>query len=290
MDILKKYITDFITSTKTQNDYITLFFYTVAIILLVKLGTHLLTTSFKKLSKNEKRIYKFSKGLELISNLFIIAAIIVVWKSFITDFMTFISFTSTAIILVLREFVYNFFSGIYIKTFKPFIVEDRIKIGEVEGDVVNINALNFELLEVSNKENGEQSTGIIVHIPNSKVFSEPLKNYVKVFKYVWNEINVKIPLDADIKKTKSFLLKIVKGNDVVKKIPTKMEEQINSSLADYRIYYNNLEPIIYTKVVDDYVNLSIRYLVHPKKARNVESEIWSQILELNKENKITLKK
>ena len=51
MDILKKYITDFITSTKTQNDYITLFFYTVAIILLVKLGTHLLTTSFKKLSK-----------------------------------------------------------------------------------------------------------------------------------------------------------------------------------------------------------------------------------------------
>lgn len=290
MDILKKYITDFMTSTKTQNDYITLFFYTVAIILLVKLGTHLLTTSFKKLSKNEKRIYKFSKGLELISNLFIIAAIIVVWKSFITDFMTFISFTSTAIILVLREFVYNFFSGIYIKTFKPFIVEDRIKIGEVEGDVVNINALNFELLEVSNKENGEQSTGIIVHIPNSKVFSEPLKNYVKVFKYVWNEINVKIPLDADIKKTKSFLLKIVKGNDVVKKIPTKMEEQINSSLADYRIYYNNLEPIIYTKVVDDYVNLSIRYLVHPKKARNVESEIWSQILELNKENKITLKK
>lgn len=227
MDILKKYITDFITSTKTQNDYITLFFYTVAIILLVKLGTHLLTTSFKKLSKNEKRIYKFSKGLELISNLFIIAAIIVVWKSFITDFMTFISFTSTAIILVLREFVYNFFSGIYIKTFKPFIVEDRIKIGEVEGDVVNINALNFELLEVSNKENGEQSTGIIVHIPNSKVFSEPLKNYVKVFKYVWNEINVKIPLDADIKKTKSFLLKIVKGNDVVKKIPAKMEEQIN---------------------------------------------------------------
>lgn len=290
MDILKKYITDFITSTKTQNDYITLFFYTVAIILLVKLGTHLLTTSFKKLSKNEKRIYKFSKGLELISNLFIIAAIIVVWKSFITDFMTFISFTSTAIILVLREFVYNFFSGIYIKTFKPFIVEDRIKIGEVEGDVVNINALNFELLEVSNKENGEQSTGIIVHIPNSKVFSEPLKNYVKVFKYVWNEINVKIPLDADIKKTKSFLLKIVKGNDVVKKIPAKMEKQINSSLADYRIYYNNLEPIIYTKVVDDYVNLSIRYLVHPKKARNVESEIWSQILELNKENKITLKK
>lgn len=275
-------------TTNIQSNYLVLFFYSLAIILLTKLGIFLLTSSFKKLSNKDRRIYNFSKTVNLIGNIFIVVAIIVLWKNFITDFITFISFTSTAIILALREIVFNFFSGIYIKTVKPFTVEDRIKIGDVEGDVVNINALNFEILEVSCKEDGEQSTGVIIHIPNTKVFTDPLKNYVKVFKYIWNEVNIKLPLDADIKKTKSYLLKIVKSNDVVRKIPEKMEEQINSSLNNYRIYYNNLEPIIYTKVIDDYVLLSVRYLVHPKKARNVESDIWNDILELNKTNKIKL--
>ena len=57
-----------------------------------------------------------------------------------------------------------------------------------------------------------------------------------------------------------------------------MENQINNAITDYRIFYNKLKPIIYTKVVDDHIELSVRYLVHPKKARNVESDIWNKIL------------
>ena len=39
---------------------------------------------------------------------------------------------------------------------------------------------------------------------------------------------------------------------------------------------------------DNYIELSIRYLVHPKKARNVESEVWNKILEANNNGKIKL--
>ena len=148
--------------------------------------------------------------------------------------------------------------------------------------------MNFEVLEISNRDEGEQSTGVIIHIPNSTIFTSPLKNYTKVFKYVWNEITVKIPLDANLNKTKSELYRIINTNEVVKQVPQKMENQINNAITDYRIFYNKLKPIIYTKVVDDHIELSVRYLVHPKKARNVESDIWNKILAAKNKNKIEL--
>ena len=67
-----------------------------------------------------------------------------------------------------------------------------------------------------------------------------------------------------------------------------MKDQLNEVVGDYRIYYNNLDPIIYTTVTEDYVLLTIRYLSHPKKSRFIESQIWNKIYENAKENNLDL--
>ena len=54
-----------------------------------------------------------------------------------------------------------------------------------------------------------------------------------------------------------------------------MKNQINYINSTNRIYYNKFE-------------LTVRYLMHPKKARYVESEIWNKIYNSYKENKINL--
>ena len=69
-----------------------------------------------------------------------------------------------------------------------------------------------------------------------------------------------------------------------------MKNQINSISSDYRIYYNKYDPIIYTNVLDNHIELTIRYLVHPKKARYVESTIWNNILTSYQNGEITLLK
>jgi len=217
-------------------------------------------------------------------------AIFFVWESHLANLITVISFISAGATIALREIIFNFFSGIYIKIKKPFRLEDRIEIGENKGDVVNISALSFEILEIGDEINGEQSTGKIIHLPNSFIFTLPLTNYVKAFKYIWTEITVKIPLDADLRESKKVLYKIVNNNQIVKRIPQKMRNQISSASLDYRIYFNKFDPIIYTRVVDMHTELYIRYLVHPKKARNVEDEIWCNILNAYKNGEIVLYK
>ena len=69
-----------------------------------------------------------------------------------------------------------------------------------------------------------------------------------------------------------------------------MKNQIKNITSEYRIYYNHYEPIIYTQVVDKHIELTVRYLIHPKKARYVNSIIWNKILESYKNKEIDLYK
>lgn len=214
--------------------------------------------------------------------------IFIIWDKYLNNIITIISFVSAALTLALRELIFNFFAGLYIKVKKPFVVEDRIEVNNIKGDVVSINALSFEILEIGNNVNGDQSTGIIINIPNSLSLTNPIKNYEKNFKYIWTEITVKTTLDMDIIPTKELLLEIINSNEVVKRIPKKMESEMEEISLDYRIYYNKLDPIIYSRVVDSHIEFYIRYLVHPKKNRYVEDDVWTKILQAKKEGKIDL--
>lgn len=249
-----------------------IFFFILSII--KKIGIKII-----KRIKDSKTEYLYTQKYKLIISILKLIIFIFIWGDYLNKFLTIISLISAGFTIALRDLIFNFFSGIYIKIKKPFEIEDRIEINNYKGDVININALNFEVLEVNNETFIGQSTGVITHIPNSNIFNYPLRNYNKAFKYIWNELTVKVPLNCNISKTKSIIYKIVNSNEIIKNIPPKMRNQIKNISTDYRIYYNQYDPIIYTQVVDGHIELTVRYLVHPKKARYVNSSIWNKIIE-----------
>lgn len=284
-----KYIEKITKLFNIDEIYIGLILKTIIIIFLIlvveKIGIRII-----KRTRDSKKEYNYTKKYKLIIRIIILSAIIIVWGKYIKNFLTLISLVSAAFTIAIRDLIFNFFCGIYIKIVKPFIVEDRIEINGYKGDVVNINTMNFEILEVSNVDTTGQSTGIIIHLPNSIIFNYPLKNYNKAFKYIWDEITIRIPLDYDVNKAKKVLYKIVNSNEIIKKIPPKLKKQINNVSNSYRIYYNQYDPIIYTKINEDHIELQIRYLIHPKKARYVESIISSDILLAYKNGEIEIYK
>lgn len=228
--------------------------------------------------KDEQKRYARSQNYKVIINVIEAVLLFFVWDEYIKGLMTLISVISAAFLLAIRDVIYNWISGLYIKINKVFRVEDRIFIDNIKGDVMSISSLEFELLEVKDDEENGQSTGVVITFPNSVIFTKPVKNYTKGFKYIWNELTIKVELDSDIEQEKQEIYKIVKSIDEIKTIPKKTKRQINSISTTYRIYYNNYDPIIYTKIVDSHVELKLRYLMNPKKARFVESTIWTNIL------------
>ena len=270
------------------SEYVELFILTTLIFIVFGILKAIVRALYSRADVSNKKKYFRNRMIKIALNIISIILVVLLWGHRISGMVTIISFLSAGIAIAVKEIIFDFFAGIYINMKKIFELEDRVEINGIKGDVVNIRSLGFEVLEVGDRVHAEQSTGRIIHIPNSFVFLYPLKNYTKAFKYIWDEITVKVPLDADIEKTKEVLYDIVNSNEILESIPKKMEDAVADVTVEYRIYYNYLDPIIYTEIVDSHVELYIRYIVHPKKSRIVEDEIYLKILEEYKNGNIRL--
>ena len=273
--------------TTIEELYLYLVLSTTIVVLFFFIIKKIGTIVFRKHLSGRKE-FVVNQAFKIVVNILQVLVLLFIWDDYIKNLMTLISVVSAAMTIALRELILNFFCGLYIQIKKPFKVEDRIEIDGIKGDVMSISSLDFEVLEVSSMEERGQSTGVIINFPNSMVFSKPVKNITKGFKYIWDEITVKVKLDCDLSSNKQTLYKIVNELEVVKAIPKKMKAQINSINNTDRIYFNKFDPIIYTKLVDDHVELTIRYLMHPKKSRFIESVIWNKIYLAYKEGNIDL--
>ena len=287
MNLLKDFCKYLSKITTIEEIYIYLLVATTIVFLIFfglrKFGKFIINKKF-----TDRKGYYVTQTFLLILNIIEILCLLFIWDDYIKNLMTLISVVSAALTIALRELILNFFCGLYIKIKKPFNVEDRIQIDDLKGDVMNISTLNFEVLEVSNKDDRGQSTGVVITFPNSIVFSKAIKNINKGFKYVWDELTINIKMDCDLVKNKQELYKIVNGLEVVKNIPKKMKEEVDIVNQTNRVYFNKYDPIIYTKLVGDHIELTIRYLMHPKKSRYVESVIWNKVYLSYKEGIIDL--
>ena len=282
------YILNYLSNlTSIDSKYWILIFKTLIFWLILDIIKRIGIRCFKNLN-NSKKEYLYTQKLKYVILILKGFIFILLWAKYLSAFITIISFISAGFTIALRDVILNLFAGVYIKVLKPFGIEDRIEINNYIGDVVNINAMNFELIEVDNQDFTGQSTGVITHVPNSTIFSHPLRNYDKAFKYIWNEIEVNVPLDYDIEKVKQTLYKIISKNDVIDKVPEIVKKDIQDISTDYRIYYSEYTPIIYCKVNGDYVIYTLRYLVDPRKARYVLSSIWKHILIAHQKGEIKL--
>jgi small-conductance mechanosensitive channel len=159
---------------------------------------------------------------------------------------------------------------------QPFKVGDRIQIGKVAGDVIDIRLFQFSIMEIGNWVDAEQSTGRIIHIPNGIIFTEPQANYTAEFQYIWNEIPVLVTFESDWKKAKHILADIVNHHGIL--LSTEAEKQIKEAAKRFLIFYNKLTPIVYTSVKDSGVMLTLRYMCNPRERRSIEEKIWEDIL------------
>lgn len=279
MHIIQEFTNYIVKVTGFDKEYVRLTILSIIVLIIYKITRVLIKKIYEILPMNDKKKFYRNRNIQIVVTIVFLIILFLMWGEKLEGLITIVSFISAGIAIAIREIIFNFFAGMYIKFRKPFDVEDRIEIDTIKGDVINIHSLGFEMLEVGERIGGEQSTGRITHIPNSYVLTRSLKNYTKAFKYIWDEIKIDIELDSDIKKTEEILYEILFDNETLKEIPKKMEDAVDDIILEYRIYYNNLDPIIYTKIVDGHIELNLRYLVHPKKARNVQDEIYKRILE-----------
>ena len=200
-----------------------------------------------------------------------------IWLKDLTNLVTYLGLVSAGVAIALSDPITNIAGWVFIFLRNPFKVGDRIQIGEHAGDVIDARLFQFTLLEIGNWVDADQSTGRMIHIPNRKVFSDPLANYSKGFQFIWNEIPVLITFESDWRKAKTILSTIIATHE--QEFRQDVEEQLQSTAQDFLIYTPKTTPIVYTSVKDSGVLLTIRYLCKPHERRSTSEVIWEEILD-----------
>ena len=161
-------------------------------------------------------------------------------------------------------------------TKRSFEIGDRIELGGIKGDVIDIEVFNTTVLEIGNWVEADQSTGRLVTVPNSSVFKQPYFNYSRGFEFIWNEIKVTITFESNCAKAEAIMLKHAEVN--AKEMEELVKKKINKMTLRYMIHFDKLTPSVYTDIKDSGVELSLRYLTHAEKRRTSHDKISRLIL------------
>ncbi len=220
--------------------------------------------------------YRWRKGLTYV---LVAAGFVIVgrmWFAGVQALATFLGLLSAGLAIALKDPVANFAGWAFIIWRRPFEVGDRVQIGSHAGDVIDLGLFQFTLNEIGGWVQADQSSGRIVHVPNGRIFTDPIANYNKGFRYIWNEVPVLVSFESDWRKAKQILTKIAIKH--AEHLTAQAEQELLAASQQYLINYRKLTPIVYTKVVDSGVQLTIRYLIEPRKRRGTEHAIWEDIL------------
>lgn len=228
-----------------------------------------------KLSLAEKHAYR--KRISYLATLIYILIIIPIWAGTTQQWATVLSVMGAGIALALHEMLLNIAGWIYIIIRHPYRTGDRIEINDLRGDVIDIRIFETSLLEIGNWVDGDQSTGRLVHMPHGQIFRNPLYNYTQGFEYIWNEMPILLTFESNWEKAKEILLGF--GEELSHDVQRQVKTKIDKMAKEYLIYYKNFTSIVYVKIEDSGVKLTLRYLTDIKKRREGENLLAEKMLQ-----------
>ncbi len=230
----------------------------------------------KRIGDSSKR-YHASKTLSWVLGLLAVLVIAKIWLRADISLATYLGILSAGLAIALQDLIANIAGFLFVITRQPFRVGDRIQIGDKAGDVIDIRLFMFSMLEIGNWVDADQSTGRIIHVPNGRLFKEPVTNYTHGFEFIWNELPVTVTFESDWKKAGEILQNVV--NEKSEKLDDSMRRQIRELGTKYQVQFRHLSPIVWLKVIDFGVCLTVRYLCSARRRRSSEDVIWKAILE-----------
>ena len=142
-----------------------------------------------------------------------------------TQASVYVSVMAVGLALALQKYVASYFSFFVINLSRLFSPGDRIRIGNIKGDVKKLGLFHFILDEVGEDEKlGGELTGRTFHIPNLIVLDQPVLNYSKNFSVkdrpikcdlIFDEVRIPVTSQSDLRQAVQLLGDIITDEDKV---------------------------------------------------------------------------
>lgn len=205
----------------------------------------------------------------------------VVWRAFAGRLGVVLGFATAGVAFAMQEVIGALAGWVNIVSGRIFGVGDRIQMAGVRGDVIDITPLRTKVMEMGSAQDeemwvqGRQYTGRIVAISNKKTFTEPVFNYSGVFEFIWDELTLPVPYDADREAAERIL------REEVERISASAGAQaaIDAMTDRYPIARSDVEPRVFVRATDSWQELAARFVLPVRSARRVKDDVTRRVLE-----------
>ncbi len=140
-----------------------------------------------------------------------------------------------------------------------YTIGDRVQIGDIRGDVIDIGLLRTTLLETGNWVSKDMYNGRVVRIPNSTVLKGTVFNYSQGFRFVWDEIKTVFTTTSDCQLAREMLLRVAKES--IGEYLVEAEASWRAISENFRSENPPLEPTVALVVNGASLEFSVDYVV-----------------------------
>lgn len=244
----------------------------VLIWVVIKLTQRFLLTRIKDIDYR----YKSKKISGFIGFFLTILLLAIIFSDKLGGFTVALGVAGAGIAFALQEVIASFagWTGIIFGGF--YKIGDRVQLGGIKGDVMDIGVLRTTIMEVGQWVDGDLYNGRIVMVANSFVFKEPVFNYSGDFPFLWDEIKVPIQYGSNYDLTKQILERV--GNEVAGDLNNFSKKDWIVLQHKYRLEDAQTEPMVSLIATDNWVEFTLRYVVGYRKRRFTKSALFTQIL------------
>ncbi len=216
---------------------------------------------------------RYKRALSYIVFFIALFLLLPVWLPSIRNLATFLGIFGAGFLIVTRDLWVSVVGWAYIMIRRPFVIGDRIQIGPIAGDVIDIRLMETSIVEVSQVEGG-QPTGRVVYFPNAKIFTETFATTGAHVGHIFQELQVHLDAKCDWQSAAQMLEKITaKHYEIARAAKEQLE---TSEELDMLSGYRDARVLI--QMTGAHVVLKLHYMAPTGQGVNMQDRIWRDFL------------
>lgn len=244
------------------------------VILILSLSIYIFTK--KLITRKMKDLMKklqFQNGVKNTMVILTIIAVLFIWVQAINVLILLSLLFGVIAVFMVRGLTNNFVGYFVIRYRQYFQIGHRIEINGIIGDVVDINPINFKLLEVRHGLSSDASTGRVIKLPNSIVFNESIEMIGVTNSFIWHELKYTLSFDSDWQAAEKIM---VEAGDTYfeKTVMPELKEQ-NNPMSNESM---NSKPVFSVDTNAEGIVVVLSYMVNYNHATKVKTEFQRKIL------------
>lgn len=249
----------------------------IVIVCLAVVVSRLASRLLRKRAQGDPQMQTLSVLVRKITYISAVVIILVVVFELGSNFATVLGILGAGVAFASQEVIGSFAGYLNIITGNIFRIGDRIRIGNVVGDVLDVSLLRTTVMEIGEWVKADQYTGRIVSLANRVVFSDPVFNYTQHSRYLWDEIMIPVTYDTNWQRAVEIIL--AKGQELTRGFHVEARAEFEEMARKYpSLPAVPVEPAVYIAMTDNWIELTLRYIVEARERRSMKGEIHGELL------------